>query len=90
MTKQLTASVALQEKKRNDQDENTWLAFVSEASSRPAAAAPVCWGLVEVDYLSYPCHIQRHTLGGFDILAATEDGHNLQRHSAQAADEQRQ
>ena len=35
-------------------------------------------------YLSHPCHIQGNTLRGFDILTATEDGHNLQRHSTQA------
>lgn len=41
------------------------------------------WSL-EMHYLSHPCHIQGNTLRGFDILTATEDGHNLQRHSTQA------
>lgn len=39
---------------------------------------------LELHYLSHPCHIQGNTLRGFDILTATEDGHNLQRHSTQA------
>lgn len=43
----------------------------------------VVWSL-EMHYLSHPCHIQGNTLRGFDILTATEDGHNLQRHSTQA------
>lgn len=40
--------------------------------------------LLRCNYLSHPCHIQGNTLRGFDILTATEDGHNLQRHSTQA------
>lgn len=55
----------------------------------PAPAAAVFWGRFffssfEVHYLSHPCYIQGNTLRRFDILAATEDGHNLQRHSTQA------
>ncbi|PWA23222.1 hypothetical protein CCH79_00002169 [Gambusia affinis] len=41
------------------------------------------FGPVQVRYLSHPCHSQGNTLRGFDILTATEDGHNLQRHSMQ-------
>lgn len=44
----------------------------------------VFFALLRCNYLSHPCHIQGNTLRGFDILTATEDGHNLQRHSTQA------
>jgi len=66
------------------------LPCVSLWSPAPATArGGFVWGVggvssFEVHYLSHPCHIQGNTLRRFDILAATEDGHNLQRHSTQA------
>lgn len=51
---------------------------------RALATALFFLGSFEMHYLSHPCHIQGHALRCFDILTATEDGHNLQRHSTQA------
>lgn len=44
---------------------------------------------IKCDYLSDPCHIQGDTLRSFDILTATQDGHNLQRQSMQGNGEGR-
>lgn len=50
----------------------------------PSSATALFFCSLEMHYLSHPCHIQGNTLRSFDILTATEDGHNLQRHSMQA------
>lgn len=72
--------------KPNKDTEVSWL-VEAFPSGRPLVSISHCFvfsALLRCNYLSHPCHIQGNTLRGFDILTATEDGHNLQRHSTQA------
>lgn len=86
---QLTVSPPLQKKKSNEDERSKHIVSLlvepfSWVFLWPRAPAATAFFYVEMHYLSHPCHIQGNTLRGFDILTATEDGHNLQRHSTQA------